>query len=79
MMEKLAQRKVSATRWLWLGCVGGRSRVIASGAVFRLGYGLVELLLKLFFRVEQVAECELQLARLAALGLVAVEAPKSAR
>ena len=35
---------------------------------------MVELLLQLFLRLEQVAERQLQLARLAALGLIAVDA-----
>jgi hypothetical protein len=44
-------------------------------AAVGLGYGLIELLLELLFCIQEAAQRELQLARVRALGLVAVDAP----
>jgi len=72
---QVAREQVPASRWLGLGLLSGGGRLGRGTAVGpRFGDGLVELLLQLFLRVEQVAQRQLKLVGLAALRLVAVDA-----
>jgi hypothetical protein len=72
---QVTHQPIPPPRPRWLGLRLWRLRRGAVTAlVVGLGDGLVELLLQLLLRLEQVAERQLQLARLAALCLVAVDA-----
>ncbi len=73
---QVADRQIPTAGGLGFRLVTRRcSGAITTIGRFCLGDGLVQLLLEQLVRVEQAAERELQLTRLHALGLVAVDAP----